>query len=906
MGIRAERLLLIDANSLLSRAFYALPALTTRQGIPTNAVYGLALMLGRLIEEEAPHRAVAAFDTGAPTFRHASYEPYKAHRPRMPDPLREQLPLAKELLEAYGILALDLVGYEADDVIGTLATLATQRGMEVLIVTGDKDALQLVGEHVQVLLTRKGITEVVRFDPEEVVRRVGVAPRRIPDLKGLTGDPSDNIPGVPGIGEKTALRLLERYERLEELVERRDEVPGRAGEALRRHWEKALLSKRLATIRTDAPVSVDWERLPRVEPDCQRLADLFIRLEFRTLLESLGKLRRPSGGGPTESPWDGPVEIATTLEELSRAVRELSQAHCLAVCAVWDGPARAADLVGIGLAGGERALYVPVGHSGSKNVDPAALEGPVRQLLCSRQAKACHDAKAQRTALDASGLTLEGVADDTMLAVYLLDPDRGGMALEDVALRFAGVPLEPLFHGAENGRGRRPVQRMSELPPEKVAEWAIRRARAVLALSSRLAGLLKQDGLDRLYREVELPLSSILFEMEQRGVSVDVGELRRLAKKMEDELIALESRAYELAGETFNLNSPRQLARILFEKLGLAASVKGKGALSTSAEVLESLVDQHEIVQVILDYRRVHKLKSGYVDALPKLIDARTGRIHTTFHQAAAATGRLSSANPNLQNIPVRSAAGQEVRKAFVARPGWVLLKADYSQIELRVLAHLSGDPGLIEAFRRGEDIHAKTAAAVFGVDAEEVTPRLRSAAKAVNFGVIYGISGFGLARGTGLSHSEAESFIENYFQRHPSVRRFIEETIAKAREKGYVVTLFGRRRYLPGLMSRRWQERTLAERMAVNAPIQGSAADIIKAAMLAVHRRMRRERFKAALLLQVHDELLFEVPHEELSALARIVKDEMEGVVKLTVPLVVELAAGPNWLEGREVLLDA
>lgn len=910
MAQRPGKVLLIDANSLLSRAFYALPALTTREGSPTHAVYGLALMLGRLLEDEAPDRVVAAFDLGAPTFRHEAYRAYKAHRPRMPDALRAQVPLAKELLAAHGVCVVELAGYEADDILGTLAASAAGRGMDVRIVTGDKDALQLVDEHVEVLLVRKGITDVVRCDAAEVVRQLGVAPRQVPDLKGLMGDASDNIPGVPGIGPKTARRLLQEFATLEELVERRDEVPGKAGEAIRRHWQVALLSKQLATIDRDAPVEIDWDRVPPVRVRVEELRRLYGRLEFHTLLESLLKQAAPegrTGGGATRSRWGGPVTIARSLDEVEEALSGLARSDLLAIAAVWEGPPRRAEVVGVAVAGEKRSVYLPVGHRPDPrvNVDSEALAGPVRELLGSSLPKACHDVKAHCHALARIGLPLDGVVVDTMIAAYLLDPDRGGNPLEAVVLRLTGDSLEPSAWAAGAGAKSAPRE-LARLSPEEVAHAALPRARAVLQLARMLPDLLRQEGLETLYRDVELPLAQALVDIERLGVRVDVGELDRLAKQMEEELAELASRAFRLAGEEFNLNSPRQLARILYDKLGLPVVSRAKSAPSTSAAALESIADRHEIVRVVLEHRRLHKLKSGYADSLPRLVDPGTGRIHTTFHQAVAATGRLSSSDPNLQNIPVRGERGREIRRAFVPRPGWLMLRADYNQIELRVLAHLADDPVLIDGFRRGEDVHTKTAASLFGIRPDEVTPEQRRAAKAVNFGIIYGISGFGLAKGAGLSRADAEAFIRSYFDRHPAVRRYVEETIAAARERGFVTTLFGRRRYLPGLHSRRRPEQKLAERMAVNTPIQGSAADIIKAALLAVRRRLFQERLEAALLLQVHDELLFEAPPGEIERLAQIVKEAMEGVVTLKAPLVVGLAAGPNWLDGSEVSLHA
>lgn len=913
MAAPRERLFLLDGNSLLNRAYFALPPLATRTGQPTNAVYGFTLMLTRLLEDEKPDALGVAFDKSAPTFRHQAYQEYKAHRPRMDDELRSQFPLVKAVLEAHRIPVFELEGYEADDVIGTLAQRAAEKGMEVVIVTGDKDALQLVSDQVTVMLVRKGIKEMERFDRQAILDRWGISPEQIADLKGLMGDPSDNIPGVPGIGEKTALKLLWEYGSVEALLERREQLKGRVAKTLEEHGDDALLSKRLATIDRNVPIEINWETLKRKEPDLAQLSQLFMDLEFRSLLEPL---RERMGESPLSSAqaadvWDGPVEVVRDLKEVTEAVERLKKAEVLGVMAIGEKRSPVdVRVAGVAVMAGERLTYFPIGHKEGRNVAEEALPGPLRELFASEVPKVCHDAKEQILALGSLGLALNHVQEDTMLAAYLLNPGQGDHSLEGVAMRYAGI-YPPAWSGEDSAGDKRQGARTgrfdpAEEPAEKLAQRAGVRLGLVRDLVPKLSKKLEQEGVDWLYREVELPLASVLADMERVGVRVDVGELAAMSKEMDDELAALEARAHELAGEPFNLRSPGQLARILFDKLGLPVIAKGKTGPSTSADVLEALADQHEIARVLLEYRQVHKLKSSYVDALPGMVDPKTGRIHTTFHQEVAATGRLSSANPNLQNIPVRTRAGQKIRKTFIPREGWLFLKADYSQIELRVLAHMSGDPHLIEAFRRGEDIHAKTASEIFGIPLDQVTEEQRSAAKAINFGIVYGISSFGLAKGTGLSQHEAQAFIDEYFQRYPAVKQYMDETIARAKKTGYVTTIFGRRRYLPDIGSRRYAERKFAERTAINTPIQGSAADIIKMAMLRVHRRIAREGLAAVLLLQVHDELLFEAPPDELLPLARLVKEEMEGVVRLEVPLKVDLKQGNNWLEGEEVQIHA
>lgn len=911
MAAPPNTLVLIDGHSLLHRAFFALPALATRTGVPTNAVYGFVLMLNRLLSDHQPDSIVVAFDKSAPTFRHEAYDKYKAHRPRMPDELRSQLPLVKEVLAAHRIPIFEHPGYEADDVIGTLAELASRKGMTVLIVTGDKDALQLVDESVHVALIRKGIREVELYDVEKVQEIYGIPARRIVDLKGLMGDASDNIPGVPGIGEKTALKLLREYGSVEELLQRKEEVKGKVGKALRQYENQALLSTQLATIDTNVPIDVDWSLIRRVEPDYDRLGQLYEELEFRSLREAIPGTKSASVksvASDLRQESDVSVDVIVDPKALQGAVAVLKKEPSIAVMAVWDGgtPIRA-SVAGVALATDRRVIYLPIAHSRGDNLPIQALQASLRELLVNDVPKVCHDAKSQALALDTLGLSLNHVVDDTMIAAYLLAPGQGEHSLEEIAQDHLGVRLPPLTEKGDGGKRKRKVSvDLADFAPKELARRIQGRITSLVAVAPRLRAKLRQDELEDVYSEIELPLTSVLVDMERRGVRVDIGELQLMSKEMGDELARLEARVFELAGEEFNIRSPAQLGRILFDKLGLPVISKGKSGPSTSAEVLEALAEEHEIAGVVLEYRQLHKLKSGYVDALPSLVNATTGRIHTTFRQDVAATGRLSSANPNLQNIPVRTAAGRKIRKAFVAPEGWLMLKADYSQIELRVLAHISRDPDLIEAFRRGEDIHKMTAAEVYGVPPDEVSGEQRDAAKAINFGIVYGISSFGLARGTGLTRSRAKELIDGYFQRYPAVRRYMEETVARAKEVGYVTTLCGRRRYLPDLTSRRRHVRAFAERTAINTPIQGSAADIIKKAMLAVHRRIASEGLMGRLVLQVHDELLFEVPPDQLEPLARLVKEEMEGVVELDVPLKVELQQGSNWLEGREVDLDA
>ncbi|HEX6971446.1 MAG TPA: DNA polymerase I [Limnochordia bacterium] len=896
-------LALIDGHSLVYRAFFALPPLSTADGLPTNAVFGFARMLARLLEDEAPDHAVVTFDRGERTFRHEAYADYKAHRPSMPPELAVQIPLVKELVRGYGLSIVEAEGYEADDVIGTLARRGEADGFAVLIVTGDRDALQLVSPRVRALITKKGITEMERFDPDRVRSELGVAPDQIVDWKALTGDKSDNIPGVAGIGEKTAQRLLAAYGTLEAILARADEIGGRIGRALREQAETARLSRRLATIDCAVPLELDWADCRVDEPDPKRLSDLFSRLEFRQLLRELAE-RFPECADPAASAVGGvrsealSLSIAHTPAELEAWLASVKAGDGLGVYLLADGEdAMRARLLGAGLAQGERVVYAPFGERPEAwaEVLGRALE---RGSLCT------HDAKRQIVLLERIGLSPPVPTSDVMIASYLLGAGQGNHTLEEVAVRHLNEdPALPGEDGAPDAAGGRQKSPAAEWSAEQQAGWCKAALSIILRAAPRLEERLRGDELETLYRDVELPLAPVLARMEQRGIALDAGMLREMSADMAAEIERLTRRIHELAGEPFNINSPKQLGRILFEKLGLPVLQKTKSGPSTSAEVLEALAEQHEIAAALLDYRHLVKLKSTYVDVLPDLVHPKTGRVHTTYNQAIAATGRLSSVNPNLQNIPVRTADGQRIRAAFIpGEPGWKILTADYSQIELRVLAHIAEDENLIEAFRNGEDIHSKTAAEIFAPGAETVTPAMRSAAKAVNFGIVYGISSFGLARGTGLSQSEAQRYIDAYFERYPGVKRYMEQIVAEAREVGFVRTLFGRRRYLPELRSRNWAQRSFAERTAINTPIQGTAADIIKAAMVAVDRALMARGSPCRMLLQVHDELVFEVPADLVDESAAIIKAAMEGVVTLSVPLVVEMAAGPNWLETTAV----
>jgi DNA polymerase-1 len=867
--------MLIDANGLVYRAFYALPYFTTSGGQPTNAVYGFTTMLLKVLEEEAPDYVAVAFDKPGPTFRHEAYAEYKATRQKMPDDLRPQIGLAKEVVEALQLPIFEVAGFEADDVIGTLARQAEARGIEVLIVTGDLDALQLVSPHTRVMMTSRGITETTIYDEAAVRERFGIAPAQIPDLKSLKGDPTDNIPGVPGVGEKTASRLLAQYPSVEALLSAVCDLrEAKLRKRLEESREQILQSKHLATIVTDLDLRLDLEFLRRRPPDLDQVKELFTTLEFKTLLERLGV------GAP--APQSRGTYRALAPEGLPGL---LAGAARLAVALVANGGhPLTATLQGIAISprSGEGA-YVE-----AEGVFPRILAG-----LLEREdlPKLSQDVKRDRLLLQGLGLRPGGFAFDVSLASYLLDPGKRTHTLESVAWQYLGWRLGD---GAEGD-----ALAMGQSPAEAAAEHADVIGRLAEILEARL----RERELLALYREIELPLVDALARMETVGVAIDVQALRVLATTLRDRLEALTEEIYRLAGTEFNIGSPKQLAFVLFEKLQLPTLKRTKTGFSTDAEVLEQLAPQHEVVARILEHRELSKLLSTYVDVLPGLIDPRTGRLHTTFNQTVASTGRLITTDPNLQNIPIRTDVGQQIRRTFVpGRPGHVLLSADYAQIELRVLAHITGDPGLLEAFRSGDDIHTVTAAEVFGVTAGDVTADMRRLAKVFNYGIAYGISDFGLATQLGIGRAEAQQFMETYFARYPRVAEYMRTTVDLARRQGYVTTLLNRRRYLPDILSRNRLIREAAERIAINAPIQGTAADIIKIAMLRIHRDLLPAMPGLDMILQIHDELLFELPRQLVAEAVPRIRQIMEQAFSLAAPLSVSVATGPNWQDLTEI----
>jgi len=870
-------LYLIDISSYFYRAFHAIRGLATSKGFPTNAAYGVTTMLLKVIRERQPHYLALVFDSKGPTQRHRDFPDYKAHRPPMPEELVMQLPYIQKIIDGFRLPALRQEGFEADDLICTLVHRARAEGFRVEIITGDKDLLPLVQEGVDMWDPMKE----VRYDPAAIREKYGLTPEELVEVRALAGDASDNIPGVPGIGEKTALKLVARFHSLENLLAHLDEVKEKSLRSrLSEYADQARLSRRLTLLECAVPLTVDLEALQPGPPDREGLRRLFVELEFNKLVKELGFDTRPPETCLLVKTPEDLVQVAAAI----RAAGWLSLVYLMG-----EQHPVMAPLAGVALAWkAGSAAYVPFGPVLTAEVVWQVL-GPLWSDPAVQKVGA--DLKAAILIAGLSGREPAGLAGDILLASYLLDPARYEQNLENVALHYLGLNLA----GPRELAGR-PLG-VVDLPPDLGCVYGASRAEAAHNLWPILKGELEQEALWDLYAHLELPLLAVLARMEARGIRLEQDFLRRFGQDLEESLKRLEGEIYHLAGEEFLINSPQQLGRILFEKLNLTPQKKTKGkALSTDVEVLQNLAAAHPLPAKILEYRTMGKLKSTYVDALLKLVNPATGCIHTTFLQSVAATGRLSSRDPNLQNIPVRGELGGQVRQAFIPAPGHVFLGADYSQMELRLLAHFSEDPVLTKAFLEGIDIHRQTAAEVFDIHPELVTYEMRRQAKVVNFGVIYGISAFGLAKQMGVPNRVASEFIQRYFARHTRVQAYLDETLKTAQEHGWVTTLLGRRRRTPNLKSSNRILRQEAERAAINTPLQGTAADIIKKAMLEVETALTAAGLAAKMLLQIHDELLFEVPEPELAATAKVVRRIMQGVVNLKVPLAVDLRVGKNW----------
>jgi DNA polymerase I len=887
------QIFLIDGQSYIYRAFYAVRELATSKGFPTNAIFGFVNMLQRVRTEYAPSHLAVIFDAPGKNFRHALFPTYKARRLAMPEALRPQIPRIKDVVRAYRIPAIELEGYEADDIIATLATRWEKQGAEVVIVSGDKDLMQLVSEHVTMLDTTKG----ERIGIEQVRAKFGVEPARVVEVQGLMGDATDDIPGIPGVGEKTAIKLIGEWHDLENLLSHAAEIPGKLGERVAAYADLARTSKALATLRCDVPVEVDLADLARAEPDRQQLKALFAEFEFRRLLAEFDSPWESAGAENSDPSSYVTVRTAKQLDQALRAVRK-AKTFCLDTETTSLDPL-SAELVGVSLAVEEgKAWYVPVGHR-SEDASPQLSREQVIEALRTLLADPALSLIGQNSKYDIMvlaqyGLWPHNLAGDTMLASYLLNPSKRHN-LTDLAwdhLQYRMLTYEAV---TENGK-----KNFAEVAVAEATRYSGEDADITLRLAHRLFPRVQEEGMGTLFTEVEVPLAAVLARMELAGIRVNLDLLATLSAEFGRRLCELEEEIYALAGEKFNLASPQQLQAVLFDKLGLPRGKKTKTGSSTDSSVLEALAERFPLPAKILAYRGFAKLRNTYVDALPKLIHRKTGRIHTSFNQTVTATGRLSSSNPNLQNIPVRSEEGRRIRAAFVPEPGQVLLSADYSQIELRLLAHLTQDPLLIESFRRGQDVHARTAAELFQVPVEVVSAVQRRQAKTINFGIIYGMGALRLARSLDIPTKTAQAYITQYFSRYGGIKSYMEGILVEARGRGYVTTLQGRRRYVPDLQSKNTQLAAAAERMAVNTPIQGTAADLIKMAMVAIDRRLIQEKLRARMLLQVHDELLFEVPEEEIERVKKLVRELMEGVISLQVPLRVDLGTGGNWAEAH------
>jgi len=835
--VRESELFLVDGNNLAYRAFFALPEeLATSEGFSTNALLGFTNMLFKLLADYKPKGVAVAWDTHA-VHRAAISEDYKAERRPMPDLLREQFPYFRPIVEAFGYRNLEFEGWEADDVIATLATRADEAGIKTTVVSTDRDAFQLVSENVALMMTPRGVSDVHVYTPDRVEARYGIRPEQVPDFIGLKGDTSDNIPGVPGIGDKTAGQLIAQYGSLEEVIAHADELSPARRKNITEHADQARQSKELATMRRDLELDCDVSQLVLAPPDRSELKEMFRRFEFRNLLGRVDELDVAVPAAPmqlekTPVPW---------REELSNSLLQS------------PGPlAYASDGERIALADADTVILSP---------PPGRVEG---QFIV-------HDAKAQRVE----------AADDTLLAAYLIEPSRPEYPLDELAAEY-GLELEP------------------DPATDEETATLVRHAAATIRLRDVLVDRVRERGMEPLYREIELPLAPVLMAMEEAGVKIDTYRMGEITARLAERVEELESRAYELAGEEFMIGSTQQVGRILFEKLELTPGRKGKTGYSTDTRVLRSIRDEHEIVPVIEEWREYSKLLNTYLGPLPSLISETDGRLHTTFNQHVAATGRLSTSNPNLQAIPIRTELGREIRSAFVAEPGHKLLSADYSQIELRILAHVSGEPKLREAFARGEDIHTATAAEVLGKDPATLTTGERSVAKMINFGIVYGISSFGLSENLEIPREQAQEYIDAYLARFPHVQDFIRRTIEQAERDGYATSLLGRRRPITELRASNRQTRSLGERLAVNFVMQGSNADIIKVAMVRIHDRLRDEGRAARLVLQVHDELLLEVPGAELKDVRDLVREEMCGAFELDPPLAVDIGTGEDWHEAK------
>ena len=890
-----NRLILLDGNSLFNRAYFALPPLMNKDGFYTNAIYGFAMMLNNILENYEPTHMAIAFDLKAPTFRHKSYEDYKATRKGMSDELRMQVEPLKKMVDAYGITRVEFEGYEADDIIGTLSKLAENDGFEVMIVTGDKDALQLASQSTAVYITKKGITELERYTDAEVIEKYELTPLEFIDLKALMGDKSDNIKGVAGIGEKTGIKLIKEFKSVEGIYEHIDEIKGSLRTKLENDRESAFLSKKLATIVRDMPLEADMDELLVKSTDYERLSEMFREFEFTTLLNKLKKeqLGKEQPGKDQQEPGrekkSADIERADIIYEYDRQ---------------WLDSVEGADIIiNMQAEKGEESNCPDIEKLYIKNANniyvidadniadaKAILENPSNRIIG-------HGLKNIYKALKKCGIRIANIFFDIEIAEYLIDSNNTNFTLEYLNNKYGLENFESLEEII--GKGKKELK-LIFADKERLSAYFINSLYSIEGCYQMMGPEIEKQELSFVFNEIEMKLVRVLSDMEQEGFLVDTALLRRLSHQYEKEIAELESSIYSLAGEPFNINSPKQLGVILFDKLALPVIKKTKTGYSTNIEVLEALQGKHEIIEHIMEYRQITKLKSTYIDGLLGITNDKTGRIHTTFNQTIASTGRLSSSDPNLQNIPVRTERGRALREVFISKEGYLLIDSDYSQIELRILAHLANDEIMLDSFRKYEDIHTRTASEVFNVPLDEVTPELRSAAKAVNFGIVYGISDFGLSNNLGISKNEAKKYIETYLDKYVNIKAFLSDVVTEVERTGYSTTIFGRRRYIPELKAKNMMVRNFGKRLAMNTPIQGTAADIIKLAMIKVYEYLEESGADAKLILQVHDELILEAAQEQAESLKLKIKEIMEGVAELLVDLRVDIKTGKNWLETK------
>lgn len=888
----SKKLMIIDGNSLLFRAFYALPPLSTTEGIYTNGVYGFLTMFYKVTEEYNPEYITVVFDKKGPTFRHEEYEDYKAGRKKTPNELLSQFPILKEILDVLNIKRYELDGFEADDLAGTLIKLGEKNNLDIIAITGDKDYLQLASNKTKILLTRKGITEMDIYDYDEVLEKYDLTPTQFIDLKGLMGDKSDNIPGVPGIGEKTGIKLLKQYDSIDGIYENICLIKGKLKENLIEFRHQAFMSKKLSEIITNIPLDVNIEDMAVREPEYEKLYEIYEKLEFKRFLENIGS------EGLSEKKEDRvrlDYNLIDEITDIEILFKELEEKGEFVFKTVHDNQSLRGEVLGIALKhNDEKNYYIDL-----TKIDDEEFFGKFKIILENKEIKkTSHNIKEEIIILLRYNIDLRGIEFDSMIAKYLLDPSQGNYELEELTKEY----LNRTIASEEEvlGKGKKKIS-FKDLDSEDLIEFFIDKIDSIYNIKIVMMDLIEEQDMEELFYDVELPLASVLADMEYRGFSVDEDKLKELGNEFDEKIENLKCEIYKYSNEEFNINSPKQLGEVLFNELELPVIKKTKTGYSTNAEVLEKLKDSHPIIDSIIEYRQMVKLKSTYVDGLINLIDKETKKVHSSFNQTITTTGRISSTEPNLQNIPIRTEEGRKIRTVFVPKnEDYTLVDADYSQIELRVLAHISDDSKLKEAFFTNEDIHTKTASEVFNVAIEDVTSRMRSDAKAVNFGIIYGISDFGLSRDLNISKSEAKKYIDNYLGNYVKVKEFMDNIVKEGKKKGYVDTILNRRRYLPELKSRNFNIRSFGERMAMNTPIQGSAADIIKVAMVKVYFELKNRNLKSKLILQVHDELIVETHRDEIEEVKKLVKDNMEKAVKLSVPLKVDMQTGDSWYDTK------